>query len=178
MEMREIVRDGIMWNLDTFVSRAESPIERMMLWGLISDSSHVVTNYVEAWDAPGFVHVKEPMQYVARIGNCECCRIEVLPQCHVNVPGGKFRIDIALRYLHAEGGHKPTWIAVECDGHDFHERTKEQAERDKARDRELQMLGWEVARFTGSEIVRDTIGVVEDLLRFCHGIHVRRSRAA
>jgi very-short-patch-repair endonuclease len=43
---------------------------------------------------------------------------------------------------------------VECDGHDFHERTKEQAQRDKSRDRYLQANGWRVLRFTGSEIHR------------------------
>ncbi len=43
-------------------------------------------------------------------------------------------------------------VIVECDGHDFHERTKEQAQHDKRRDRELQALGFKVYRFTGSEI--------------------------
>ncbi len=43
---------------------------------------------------------------------------------------------------------------IECDGHDFHERTKEQAQRDKKRDRELQAAGYKVFRFTGSEIWR------------------------
>lgn len=46
-------------------------------------------------------------------------------------------------------------VVVECDGHDFHERTKEQAERDRSRDREMQAKGYYVFRFTGSEIYRD-----------------------
>jgi very-short-patch-repair endonuclease len=46
-------------------------------------------------------------------------------------------------------------IVVECDGHDYHERTKEQAARDRSRDRELQSRGFKVFRFTGSEIYRD-----------------------
>jgi very-short-patch-repair endonuclease len=45
-------------------------------------------------------------------------------------------------------------IVVECDGHDFHERTKEQAQRDKSRDREMMAMGFRVIRFTGSEIHR------------------------
>jgi very-short-patch-repair endonuclease len=49
-------------------------------------------------------------------------------------------------------------VAVECDGHDFHERTKEQAERDRRRDRDLQTEGWRVLRFTGSEIHRSAAG--------------------
>ena len=43
-------------------------------------------------------------------------------------------------------------LAVECDGHDFHDRTKERASRDRARDRRLQAAGITVFRFTGSDI--------------------------
>ena len=46
-------------------------------------------------------------------------------------------------------------LAVECDGHDFHDRTKQQAAYDRARDRELLRLGVPVIRFTGSEIHHD-----------------------
>jgi hypothetical protein len=46
-------------------------------------------------------------------------------------------------------------LAVECDGHDFHERTKEQARRDRERDRALQDAGFVVYRFTGSELYRN-----------------------
>jgi hypothetical protein len=63
------------------------------------------------------------------------------------------RLDFAL-YMHDRRG-EPTWLNVEVDGHDFHERTKEQARRDRSRDRCLTRAGWRVLRFTGSEIVRD-----------------------
>lgn len=46
-------------------------------------------------------------------------------------------------------------IVVECDGHDYHERSKEQAIRDKTRDRTFQAEGFQVFRFTGREIWRD-----------------------
>jgi len=45
-------------------------------------------------------------------------------------------------------------IVVDCDGHDFHERTKEQAARDRRIDRKLSVAGLIVARFTGHEIWR------------------------
>lgn len=48
---------------------------------------------------------------------------------------------------------KPTLVAVECDGHDFHERNKEQVAIDKSRDRELASMGIQVMHFTGSEIL-------------------------
>ena len=46
-------------------------------------------------------------------------------------------------------------LIVECDGHDFHDRTKEQASKDRARDRALQSLGYRVYRYTGSDLWRD-----------------------
>lgn len=55
-------------------------------------------------------------------------------------------------------------VVVECDGHDFHERTKEQAARDRSRDRALQAVGYTVFRFTGSEICRDPIKCAEEVL--------------
>lgn len=56
-------------------------------------------------------------------------------------------------------------LAVELDGHDFHERTKEQAQRDKARDRALAAAGYRVLRFTGSEVWRDAGNCVDELLK-------------
>lgn len=43
-------------------------------------------------------------------------------------------------------------VAVECDGHEFHDRTKSQAVHDRRRDRYFQEQGYQIARFTGSEI--------------------------
>jgi hypothetical protein len=57
-------------------------------------------------------------------------------------------------------------IFVECDGHDFHERTKEQAERDRSKDRAIQAAGIPILRFTGREIWRDPLGVLMEIFRF------------
>lgn len=54
-------------------------------------------------------------------------------------------------------------IVVECDGHDFHERTKEQAQRDRQRDRKMTIAGYQVMRFTGSEIYRSAGKCAHDL---------------
>jgi|SRR5664280_3633585 len=57
-----------------------------------------------------------------------------------------------------------TQVVVECDGHDFHERTKEQAAHDRKRDRLLQDLGFKVFRFTGSEIWKDVFRCAEEAI--------------
>lgn len=67
--------------------------------------------------------------------------LEFSPQVTI----GPYRVDFLVTF----NGVK---YVIECDGHDFHERTKEQAQKDKKRDRDLQNLGYKVFRFTGSEI--------------------------
>ena len=55
-------------------------------------------------------------------------------------------------------------LVVECDGHDFHERTKEQAKKDRSRDRRLQKAGITVFRFTGSEIWNDPCACADQII--------------
>lgn len=64
----------------------------------------------------------------------------------------KYVIDFSIHYQDEYGSFK---IAIECDGHEFHERTKEQAAKDRSRDRKLIKMGYIVLRFTGSEINND-----------------------
>lgn len=72
---------------------------------------------------------------------------------------GAYRLDFAVTDAHFK------WkIAVECDGHEFHERTKDQAQRDKSRDRYLAADGWSVLRFTGSEINRDPVACASQIV--------------
>lgn len=81
-----------------------------------------------------------------------------------NVRHMTYVIDIVLIVFDGTCGH---CVAIECDGHDYHERTKEQAARDKSRDRTLVRDGWRVLRFTGSEIhnyPRECVEEIRDLL--------------
>ena len=77
---------------------------------------------------------------------------------------GAFRVDFLLECWNAATGDHSS-VVVECDGHDFHERTKEQASRDKSRDRELTAAGFRVLRFTGSEIHANPFGCARQAVR-------------
>lgn len=66
----------------------------------------------------------------------------------------------------------PVQIYIECDGHNFHERTKEQAARDRQRDRKLQQTGTPVLRFTGSEIFADPVGCAAQVFDFVGDLHM------
>ena len=78
----------------------------------------------------------------------------LVPQVEI----GNYRVDFELI------NHKDKKIIVECDGHEFHQKSKQQVEKDNQRERDLKKLGYEVVRFSGSEIFKDAEKCVEDLL--------------
>jgi len=57
-------------------------------------------------------------------------------------------------------------LIVECDGWDYHERTKEQAINDRKRDRELTKAGFKLYRFLGSEIYSNIDSCLNDISNF------------
>lgn len=73
-----------------------------------------------------------------------------------------YRVDLMLIGTHCA-------VAIECDGHDFHEKTKKQASRDKARDRAITAAGYSVMRFTGSEIWRDPFACAGEAIAHAYG---------
>lgn len=84
-------------------------------------------------------------------------------QPEITIDGRRMRPDFA--FIAPDYGVPWTKkVFVELDGHDFHERTKEQARRDKSKDRLLQANGWIVFRYTGSEMYEDADGHVEQFL--------------
>ncbi|MDH3740290.1 MAG: DUF559 domain-containing protein [Hyphomicrobiales bacterium] len=88
--------------------------------------------------------------------------IAVTPQCQVEKYRADFLIEIDLL-------GKREQVIVECDGHNFHEKTKEQAARDKSRDRALHALGFKVFRFTGSEIYRNARDCAHEIFEHLDG---------
>jgi very-short-patch-repair endonuclease len=87
--------------------------------------------------------------------------VSIIPQCPID----GYKADFLLLCDFANSILK---IIVECDGHDFHERTKEQAKHDRSRDRHLTALGYTVFRFTGSEIHANPEKCVEELRAVIH----------
>lgn len=93
----------------------------------------------------------------------------LLPQHEVAIGARTYRVDfkacpsqIYERQIKELGLPVPN-IAIELDGHEWHERTKEQVIERNQRDRELQTVGWMVYHCSGSELVRDPWATVIDL---------------
>jgi very-short-patch-repair endonuclease len=85
----------------------------------------------------------------------------------------KFRVDFMVSVQNSRTG-KYHHLVIECDGHDFHERTKDQAKKDRSRDRRLQELGYTIYRFTGSEIFNDPISCVSTIIEWVAAASWRR----
>jgi hypothetical protein len=154
---------------------ADSPIEARFLLALI------LYGVDEGWrveirEFPG----RRKYQHVVSYGvSSDNDVLLILPQFKL----GEYRVDFLIRYTHFattclpsdEGGSTSMrrdsqtiierQIIVECDGHDYHERTKEQARRDKKRDRRLQAMGFQIYRYTGSELYQDSIECVREVVR-------------
>jgi very-short-patch-repair endonuclease len=77
-------------------------------------------------------------------------------------PVGKYRADFLICLAHWRGGY--VWGAIECDGHDHHNLTKEQAQHDRERDRYFQSQGIYILRYTGSEIWKSPLKVVVEAI--------------
>jgi len=58
---------------------------------------------------------------------------------------------------------KITEMIIEVDGHEFHEKTPQQASYDRRRDRELMLAGYFVLRFTGSDVYNNPEQCVEEI---------------
>jgi len=91
--------------------------------------------------------------------------------CQVSV--GKYRVDFVVTFAYRKDA-APVRVAVECDGHDFHEKTKEQAEHDKKRDRHLTSQGYAVMRFTGRELWRDPFACADEVVDYTQNVMYER----
>lgn len=88
---------------------------------------------------------------------------------------GTYRVDFLLTLRCPHQGASAAKLAIECDGHDFHEKTKAQAAHDKKRDRFFASVGLPVLRFTGSEIHKNAAGCVGEAIALL--VKLRREAA-
>ena len=110
----------------------------------------------------GFTRKKNtPNCFTIRISENRRGSFAIVPQLAYEVVG---RVDFAIFIPGLT--HNFPLVIIECDGHEFHERTVEQASKDRKRDREFQKYGIPVLRFTGTDIVRTSAELAEEVAEF------------
>jgi very-short-patch-repair endonuclease len=120
--------------------KLESPLEVVMLGALTA-----VQPYVKCLDA----NVKE---LLAAMEQYKAISYEL----RAAVPIGTYRADFIMTVkmdAPIEAALLPAPVIIECDGYNYHDKTREQARYDRQRDRHMQRQGFVVARFTGDEIL-------------------------
>ena len=142
------VTETLFQDWEEHAQRCESPIESLLLAHMCF-ASYGYSN----WRIPARLTSKfDGTDAESREG-----MIVIVPQAQI----AGCRVDFAVYAGNLVG----QWasVAIECDGHEFHEKTKEQAARDKSRDRALASYGVTTLRFTGSEIYRDPENCVAEI---------------
>lgn len=138
-------------------SFCESPIEKAFLGAFVCLAQQEFGG-VEVYEASGRIHDSETPVVFGTINPLRNVAIYCQP------PAPPYRVDfMVLLVQRHEGKVKKRGIVIECDGHDFHEKTKEQASRDKKRDREIQKMGFPVLRFSGSDIWKDAAACAQEI---------------
>ncbi len=90
--------------------------------------------------------------------------VKIQPQKPIITPKGTYLVDFLIRHSSQKGAEVE--VAIECDGHDFHEKTKLQVVRDKSRERAIVRSGITVLRFSGSEIFNNARRCVQEVADF------------
>lgn len=143
---------------DGVVSDAGSPIEVYLRTALFWRGLRCGRNVI--WLPPADLATLKAMSKADGSGIAACSQMTV----------GSYRVDIGIAVA-TSSSNGAVVIGVECDGHEFHEKTKDQASRDKRRDREIVAHGVRMLRFTGAEIWAGAYGcasqvfdIIDDVL--------------
>lgn len=162
--MAMAIRDRFGWEVTEFYNQyccdmyeCESPIEKQFLEALYAQGP--------AWGRP-IESCANDLHHVITTGEPCNPAIYVFPQRKIKL-AKEYRVDFLI--ICKPNPTKPLTlkVVVECDGHDYHERTKDQAKRDKQRDRDFTQNGFTVFRFTGSEIHNDALKCALEVIKFC-----------
>lgn len=145
-----------------------SPIERLLLLALLMQTRVGMSEFTTlaiCREKEQFDRIKS---YIDKSPQDRATHLIVQPQ--VQLEG--WRVDFVVSFYsyptRYNNNYPEGWrsVIIECDGHNYHERTKEQAAKDRSRDRAAAIADMPVLRFTGSEIWRDPIGCSQQILDF------------
>lgn len=131
----------VTYNFDVY-SQCESPIEVIFAY------------YYDRWYSNKF-HSKDLV-------------FELIPQEIITTDNSKtYRVDFLLEcYLYKEKDEYYSSLIVECDGHQFHEKTKEQVRKRNERDFNLKLSGYDIIHFSGSEIYNEPEKCVNNVIEY------------
>ena len=134
----KIIDDDVFSEISCYIDEIESPIEKILLTALA-------------------IYCKE-----------KNINLYYDVQYEINVENKKYVADFYIRYDERINRfrNKDFKLVIECDGHDYHHINKEQVTHDYERENTLKTNGYDVIRFTGSQIYKEPIKCVEDIIKY------------
>lgn len=147
--------DTLEMELSDAAEKCSSPMERQLFLALFIVGRHLdkLASRIDVLGRYTIVDVKN--------SRYDRPHLSIIPQYEIADYTVDFIVEYAQEYLPRNSNPDPNPrcaqanLLIECDGHNYHDRTKEQASNDRARDRQLQKMGYEVFRYTGSDIYND-----------------------
>lgn len=118
---------GHTMTLEESLINCESPIEQLLAIELADSRLDEINIYNPFIDVVGIDKQKE-----------------------ITVKNKKYRVDFLIPVIYKN--QENINFIIECDGYEFHQKTKKQVENDNKRMRDLQEAGYEIIRFSGTEI--------------------------
>lgn len=157
---------------------------------LLSTAFYVETlNRIEEVGEEQGIEIESPIEqlfwiewYFRQSNNPDYECLYLIPQ-YKDKSTGRYRLDFSVEFIQDALGRfgGPSWdeiissinspkVGIELDSHIWHEKTKEQAQKDKERERFLISKGWKLVRFAGSEIYKDPPKCVQETFNIVNPI--------
>lgn len=110
--------------------------------------------------------IEQILWYALRLMALELNNLDIMfdSQVEVKANGHHYRLD--LFFEEDTECDDPVMVAIECDGHDFHEKTKEQVEKRNVRDMELKKAGVDVLHYSGSQIYNNPYRCAKEIIDY------------
>lgn len=94
--------------------------------------------------------------------------IYIQPQYDLEYKNKKYIADFVIEYDEITNNNlkEEFKLIIECDGYEFHQKTKKQVEYDNKREYDLKMMGYQILRFSGSEIYNNPKECVKKVFKY------------
>jgi len=157
--------------LETFIKIPRRAQELLFNY-LITMPSEGAGHFLYVASIPDIEAVKSPIEYIYYLAN-EIYSYEYTidteyictPQYEINVNNKNYFADFHYG-INNEGDictERLLNVLVECDGHDFHQKSKKQVKHDNERQLALQTAGYDVIRFSGTQIYENPFLCVKNV---------------
>lgn len=151
------------WYLEEFLKQPKRVQELLLFNNLQNDIIPDV--FCNKYKSPIEAIFITAFELYIKLNNKE--QILLLPQREICTENKKYVVDFEFEtdeYVNQFNTNKK--VIIECDGHQFHQKTKEQVTKDNKREYDLKMTGYQILRFSGSQIYNEPFKCAEDTYNF------------